>query len=112
MFKALRSKLHSICEWWMEKNPAEKWIAISDFGRIMCESIGIHVFSDMKNNWYSASCGICAAIYFALNFYTIQFYLRRNEIVKIIECTYFIGIVIGVGVAVIFFIFIYAVLLV
>lgn len=95
-FNRLRSKFYGIREWWMAKSPAEKWITISDLGRIMCESIGIRVFSDMKNYWYTASCGVCAFLYFGLEFYTVQYNLRRNEFVKAIENIYLVGAVVGV----------------
>lgn len=80
----------------MIRSPSEKWYTIRDFGQLLCELIGIRVFSDMENYWYTASCGVAAFIYFALDFYTIQYYLRRSDFVKVIECTYLVGAVVGV----------------
>lgn len=95
-FKRLLTKIRGIRQWWMSKSPRYKYETIHNVSRVVCASIGIRVFSDQRNYWYTASCGVCAVIYFALDFYTIQYYLRRNEFVKIIECTYLIGIVIAV----------------
>lgn len=95
-YKNLVLSIRGVRRSWMAKSPPEKWNTIHDFGQSLCELIGIRVFSDMKNDWYTASCGVCAFIYFALDFYTIQYYLRRNDFVKVIECTYLVGAVVGV----------------
>lgn len=81
---------------WKIKSPSKKWDTIHEFGQLLCELIGIRVFGDMENYWYTASCGVCAFIYFALDFYTIQYYLRRRDFVKVIECSYLVGVVVGV----------------
>lgn len=96
-YKWLRSKLWRTQEWWHSKDPEQKWDTIHEFGRIICELIGIRVFSDMKNYWYSASCGVCAFVYFALEFYTIQYYLRRSDFVEATQCAYLICAVVGVS---------------
>lgn len=96
-YQWFRTQLRKIHDWWHTKNPKQKWDTIHDFGRIICDSIGIRIFSDMKNDWYTASATVCAIIYFVLNFYTIQYYLHRNDFVKIIECTYLIGFAVGVS---------------
>lgn len=102
IFKRLRSKIHGIRQWWMAKSATEKYEKIRICSRLICELIGIRIFSDMKNYWYTVSCGVCAIIYFSLDFYTIQYYLYRREFVKIIECTYLFGIAIAVRVTSIF----------
>lgn len=99
-FKTLRLKIRDIQALWRTKCPAEKWNAIRDVGRMISNLIGIRIFSNLDNYWYTASCGVCAIIYFSLNFYTIQYYMRRSEFIKIIECTYLFGIVIAVCVTV------------
>lgn len=95
-FKSLLTKIRGIRQWWLIKSPSEKFEAIRVISSMVCESIGIRIIRDQKIYWYTASCGVCAIIYFALDFYTIQYYLRQNEFVKIIECTYLFGIVIAV----------------
>lgn len=97
-FKWLLSKLWQIQEWWCSKDPKQKWDLLHDFGRVMCESIGIRIFSDMRNYWYSASCGVCAFLYYLLEFYTIQYYLRRNQFIEAIECISLVCAVFGVSV--------------
>lgn len=58
----------------------------------MSELIGIRVYTDMKNYWYTATSAVLITIHFILTAYTIQYYFRRNEFVRGIECTCFIGI--------------------
>lgn len=96
----LRATLHEIRNWWLNQRPAHKWMLISDFGRMICETIGIRNFSDMKNYWYTASGGVCLLIYTILDVYTIYYHWRRNEIIKIAECSYLIGYSIGVRCAI------------
>lgn len=98
MFKLPKLKyIQRIKEWWQAKNPHQKWHTIDEFGKLICESIGIRTYTDMKFYWYTASSGVTAAIYFALNIYTIQFYFYRHEYDRIIECTFLVGAVIGVS---------------
>lgn len=96
-FKPLKWNINRIKGWWQAKSPRQKWIAMELFGRRICELIGIRTYTDMKNYWYTASSGVTAAIYFALNIYTIQYYFYRNEFDKIVECTFLVGAVIGVS---------------
>lgn len=98
-YQWIRSKLNQMYDWWHAKNPKQKWDTIDDFNRVICESIGIRICTDMKNYWYTASGGVCAVTYFILNIYTVQYYLRRNEFDKIVECTYLIGFAVGVSAA-------------
>lgn len=100
LFLTLRSKIRCIREWWQAKSPAEKWDTIYNTGRKMCDFIGIHVLSDMRVNWYSASGGLSGAIYLFLTIYTIQYYLRRDEFVRAMECGFLVGLVIAVRVKV------------
>lgn len=95
-FKILKMKFRRFWCWWQAKNPIEKWIEIRGLFRVICELIGIRIFSDMKNYWYTASSAVCFLLYLLLNFYTIQYYLFRREFVRVIECIYLIGPIIGV----------------
>lgn len=92
----LRTRLQAVRQRWQLKNPTEKWTSICKFAKVTHQLIGIRLFDDRKNYWYTASAGICAAIYFLLNFYTIHYYLFRREFVRLIECSYLIGPVVGV----------------
>ena len=95
--KLFKWNFHRLNEWWRAKNPREKWISIDIFGRRICESIGVRAYTDQKNYWYTASSGVAAGLYFALNIYTIQYYFHRNQFDKIVECTFLVGAVIGVS---------------
>lgn len=102
-FATVRSKIHLIREWWGAKSPGEKWDSIYDIGRAMCDLIGVRVLSDNRVNWFSACGGLSAALYVLLNIYTIQYYLRRDEFVRGMECMFLVGVVIGVNEKIILF---------
>lgn len=85
-----------IQEWWQTKSFGEKWDFILGIGIFAGHLIGVRTFSDMKVNWYSASGGVAIVMFFSLNLYTIQYYLRRGAFVRGMECTYLVGVVIGV----------------
>lgn len=95
-FQTLRSKIQRTQEWWQIKSPAEKWDFIYKIGKVLSHSVGIRVYSDMKVYWYSLSCGLMITIFFTLDLYTIQYYIRRNAFVRGMECTYVLGVVVGV----------------
>lgn len=90
------SPLRRIHEWWSNKIPAEKWETIISIAKISGNLVGVRVFSDLRVYWYSASPGICIGIFYLLNLYTIQYYMRRGAFVRGMECTYLIGAVVGV----------------
>lgn len=92
------TKLKTKFRWvWHFRNPKEKWIAICKFARVIHELVGVRLFSDQKNYWYTAMPGICGAMYFLLNAYTIQYYSFRKEFIRLIECIYLIGPVVAVS---------------
>lgn len=95
-FKSLKMKFWLVLRWWRAKSPSEKWIDICGLCRLFCELIGIRNFSDMRNYWYTASAGVVFLAYLSLNFYTIQYYLLRREFVRVIECIYLFGPIVGV----------------
>lgn len=96
-FEQLRLKIGRIQDWWQVKSPHQKWIAMEVFGTRILGLIGIRTLTDMKNYWYTASSGVAAALYFALDIYTIQYYFHRDEFDKIVECTFLVGAVVGVS---------------
>lgn len=95
-FRVVGIKFRYYWCWWRTKSPSEKWIAICGINRLFCELIGIRIFSDMKNYWYTFMSGVCFLVYLSLTFYTIQYYLFRREFVRVIECIYLIGPIVGV----------------
>lgn len=92
-----------IHEWWSNKSPAEKWESIIGIAKTFGNLVGVRVFSDLRLYWYSASPGVCIGIFYLLNLYTIQYYLRRGSFVRGMECTYLIGAVVGVREVICFF---------
>lgn len=92
LFKIIESKQED----WHKKNPKQKWQTIYDTADAMSKIIGLRFFSDMKVNWYSYTCGVMIFIYFSTVAYTIQFYFKKGEILKGLECTCVIGLVISV----------------
>lgn len=94
--ETLKSKFNRILNWWKHKTPAQKWDSILLLGIIPGHLIGVHLFCDLLINWYSASCALMIAMFFTLNFYTIQYYMRRGAFVRGMESTYLVGVVVGV----------------
>lgn len=92
----MKSCFLRIREWWQLKSFGQKWDFILNIGIFAGHLIGVRTFSDMKVNWYSASGGVAIILFFSLNFYTIQYYLRFGAFVRGMECTYLVGVVIGV----------------
>lgn len=95
-FQTLISKFHRITNWWNNKSPTQKWDSITKIAIVPGHLIGVHLFCDLKINWYSASCAVMIGMFFSLNFYTIQYYLRQGAVVRGMECTYLVGVVVGV----------------
>lgn len=98
MIQPLRALKFRIQERWRIKSPAEKWDFITNIGKVLGHSVGIRTYSDMKVYWYSASSGLMIVIFVYLEFYTLQYYFRRSDFVRGFECTYVLGVAIGVRV--------------
>lgn len=75
------------------KTPKQKWQTVHSVGTKLCETIGIKVFTDMKNDWYSYCGATIALAYMSLIFYTIWFYFTQGRFLRGTECTYTAGIV-------------------
>lgn len=90
--RILLSKYRAALKNWRHRTPKQKFNVLFNIGRVMSEMIGLRVYSDMKIYWYTGSCGILCLLNYAMTFYTIQYYFRRNEFVRGMECTCFIGI--------------------
>lgn len=95
-YKKWKIKLQHIRGWWQNKNPEQKWDFIIEIGNVPGELIGVRVFSDMKLCWYTGVTAAMIATYFLLNIYTIQYYVRRGEIVRSVEGLCVVGVVVGV----------------
>lgn len=91
-YKSIQNMHEKILIKWRNKSPHQKWKTVYNFARTTCESIGIRVLSDIKNNWYTASCGLDGLLYFALVIYTVQYYFKLGNYVRSMECTCIIGI--------------------
>lgn len=82
--------------WWHVKSPKEKWDFVQNVGRTAGNLIGVNLFSDLKLILYTATCALLILLFFILELYTIQYYLRRSAFVRGMESTYLIGVAIGV----------------
>lgn len=96
-FGSFQSRYKDFKEKWHNKTPKEKWQSVYNFSKMTCEIIGIRVLSDIKNYWYTISCGLDGILYFVLVTYTVQYYFRRGEYIRSMECTCLIGIVVLVS---------------
>lgn len=92
----LKSKFDRILNWWEDKTPAQKWDAILQLGIVPGHLIGVHFFCDLLIYWYTGSCALMIGMFYALNIYTIQYYMRRGAFVRGMESTFLVGVVVGV----------------
>lgn len=96
-FKKLKSKWQRMWDWWHVKCSEEKWDFIIKVAKVSGDLIGVRMFSDIKKvDWYSGICGLVIATFFSTTTYTVQYYLLRGELVRGMECTYVVGVVIAV----------------
>lgn len=91
------SKLEKYRDQWRKKTPNKKWAVIYGFGDLMCKSIGVRAYSDMKVTWYSALPGLVTVTYLVCAFYTLWFYFNEGDILRGMPCTCVSGIVITVS---------------
>lgn len=84
----LRTKYRNAKENWMAKTPWQKWNCIYNVGNLFAELLGIQVYSDMKNYWFTAVGGLLGLLYLCLTFYTVQFYLRQSNFTRAMACFY------------------------
>lgn len=82
---------------WRMKTPKQKWLLVYNVGAKMSDLIGVTVYGDMKNYWYSYVPGIMGIIYFLTVFYTSWIYYVKGEIFKGMQPTCYFGIVISVS---------------
>lgn len=99
-FRWLKLKKYGIEKWWQDKTPPEKWDFIIEIGKMSSNAIGVHIFDSVKIFWFTFGSGVLLLLFFALDFYTIQYYWFRGAFVRGSESTYVVGFVIGVRVAV------------
>lgn len=81
---------------WRMKTPKQKWFFIYGIGAKICDSMGVRVYSDMKNYWYSYFNGFIGIIYLGTLLYTLWFYFVKGEFARGLQCTCTIGIVFSV----------------
>lgn len=97
LFTSARRTYENVKDKWQTKTPKQKWQHIYNSANVVCEVIGIRILSDMKNYWYSASCGLVGGLYFSLLIYTAQYYFKRKEFTRVLECTCLIGMAVPVS---------------
>lgn len=91
--KKIRKLKQHLIEKWLAKTPKQKWQFTYYCANQVCLITGVQVLSDMKNYWYTTSCGVMASIYFLTSIYTIQYYVfvKREDYFRAVECTCLIG---------------------
>lgn len=86
---------------WIEefhsKTPKQKWEMVFNIDSLICGLVGLRVFRDMQNKWYSYFGAAMSFGYTFLVIYTLWFYFHRGEYLKGMECTYTAGTVTVVG---------------
>lgn len=68
MFRSLKNTYQK----WQIKSPQQKWALVYANIDKFCRIIGIRIFSDMKNYWFTYSTALMLTIYFVLVIYTVQ----------------------------------------
>lgn len=63
----------------------------------MSELIGVTVYGDMENNWYSYFSGFIGFVYIATVLYTLWLYFMKAEFARGLQCTCPIGVVFTVN---------------
>lgn len=79
------------------KTPKQKWLVIYWIGAKFSELIGVTVYGDMQNYWYSYFPGIMGLIYFLTVFHTTWRYFLKGEFSKGMQSTCPLGIVCSVS---------------
>lgn len=93
VLKKLRTKYRNLKEKWTNaKTPRQKWQCIYSTGNFFAELLGVQVYSDMKNYWWTATGGILGLLYIFITIYTVQFYLRQNNFTRALACSYPFGL--------------------
>lgn len=87
----LKNLVQKLVEKWRIKTPKQKWQFIYNIGDFMCDLVGIRVFKDLKNYWYTASCGLGASVYFITVTYTMIYYFKQNAFLRGVQCLCLFG---------------------
>lgn len=84
-------------EKWQMKTPKQKWLFIYAFGARASDLIGITVYGNMQNYWFSYFPGLMGIFYFSTVFYTLWYYITIGEIARGMQSTSMVGIVVTVS---------------
>lgn len=105
MLTWLRLKYQNVRNQLFAETPKQKFKLIYFIGNMISKSVGVHVYSDLKVNWYTGICGFLGFIYLLLCIYTFQNYFHQNNLVRAFQCTCLTGITIIVRVLLLSFFF-------
>lgn len=93
----IRERFRSFKRDWLLKTPKEKWQFLYNIPKIMFETVGVRVFSDLKLNLYSQLGNLLVAYYGSLSIYTLYYYYDKNQLVHGLRCLCGYGIFISVS---------------
>lgn len=82
---------------WHKTAPKQKWLVIYGIGAKCSDLIGVSVYGDMQNYWYSYFPGVMGSIYFLTVFYTLWYYFVRGEFARGMQSTCPLGMVCSVS---------------
>lgn len=81
---------------WNIRSPGQRWRIVYLIGKASSDLIGVTVYGDMKNYWYSYFPGLMGFFHISMVFYTVWYYFSRGEYKRGMECTITSGFVITV----------------
>lgn len=82
-------------EWYL-RTPRQKWMLIYGIGAKASEAIGVTVYGDMNNYWYSYFPGLVGMVYSSMLLYTVVHNFAKGDYTKGLQCTCWIGVLISV----------------
>lgn len=92
LFKLMKS----IKREWYLRTPRQKWMLIYWIGAKASESIGVTVYGDMNNHWYSYFPGFVGFLYQSMVLYTLVHNFVEGDYAKGLQCTCWLGVTISV----------------
>lgn len=81
---------------WNIRTTKERWNLIYMIGKLSSDSIGVTVYGDMKNYWYSYFPAFVGIFQTSMIVYTISFYCSKGDYKRAMECTCPAGVLVAV----------------
>lgn len=97
MANILKNLVKRFTESWRVKTPKQKWEIVYYIGGILCETIGVTVFTTLKNDWYAYLSELNSSLYLSTSLYTLWYYCEKREYFRGIQGLCSAGIVFAVN---------------